>query len=270
MSSPLIIVEDNISVAWGKAFLKVFHAREITPLVVEINSLDNPESPEIPSIRNALDAALAKDGKGLCCHQVANTIFPISLWNSKADRHNLYKRYLKIFPRIQKYLSNRNGVYFQRFILFGHDGNMQDGVNQLEHIIQTWNGGNHRRSALQAAAFDPHVDHTHQRQRGFPCLQQVAFAPLGSDGLTVTGFYATQYIFERAYGNYLGLCRLGRFMAHEMGLRLDKVTCIATPAIRSNPKKKKADLKDLAQQVEVALAGFADGADSSIDEGSYA
>lgn len=59
MSSPLIIVEDNISVAWGKAFLKIFNACEITPLVVEINGLDNLELPEIPSIRNALDAALA-------------------------------------------------------------------------------------------------------------------------------------------------------------------------------------------------------------------
>ena len=270
MSSPLIIVEDNISVAWGKAFLKVFHACEITPLVVEINSLDNPEPPEIPSIRNALDAALAKDGKGLNCHQVANTIFPISLWNSKADRYALYERYMKIFPRITKHRSNQNGVYFQRFISFGHDDNMQGGVNQLDHVIQTWNGGNHRRSALQAAVFDPLVDHTNQRQRGFPCLQQVAFARLGSDGLTTTGFYATQYIFERAYGNYLGLCRLGQFMAHEMGLRLDKVTCIATPAVLSNPKKRKADLKGLAQQVKAALAGFADGADSSANEVSYA
>ena len=270
MSSPLIIVEDNISVAWGKAFLKVFNSCEITPLVVEINGLDNMEPPEIPSIRNALDAALAKDGKGPNCHQVANTIFPNSLWNSKADRHILYERYMKIFPCIRKHRSNRNGVYFQRFISFGHDDNMQGGVNQLDHVIQTWNGGNHRRSALQAAVFDPVVDHTNQRQRGFPCLQQVAFAPLGRDGLTTTGFYATQYIFERAYGNYLGLCRLGRFMAHEMGLRLDKVTCIATPAVLSNPQKRKADLNALAQQVKVALADFADGVDSSANEGSYA
>ena len=270
MSSPLTIVEDNISAAWGKAFLEIFHACEITPLVVEINGLDNPEPPEIHSIRNALDAALAKDGKRLSSHKVANTIFPISLWNSKAPRHNLYKKYLKIFPRIHKYPSNRNGIYFQRFISFGHDDDMRGGVNQLEHIIQTWNGGNHRRSALQAAVFDPQVDHTNQRQRGFPCLQQVAFSPLCSGGLTATGFYATQYIFERAYGNYLGLWRLGRFMAQEMGLRLEKVICIATPAVRSNPQKKKADLKELAQQVKVALSNSADGTDSSVREGSYA
>jgi len=36
-----------------------------------------------------------------------------------------------------------------------------------------------------------------------------------------------QYLFERAYGNYLGLKRLGEFMAHEMSLRLERVICIA-------------------------------------------
>ena len=56
--------------------------------------------------------------------------------------------------------------------------------------------------------------------------------------------------FERAYGNYLGLCHLGRFMAHEMGLTLSQVVCIATPAARD---RKKRDLAGLAQQVKSAL-----------------
>ena len=52
---------------------------------------------------------------------------------------------------------------------------------------------------------------------------------MATSGLSITGYYATQYVVERAYGNYLGLCRIGRFMAHEMGLRFDQMTCIATP-----------------------------------------
>ena len=174
--------------------------------------------------------------------------------------------YLLQSTSILKYHSNRNGVYFQRLIAFGHELNMQDGVNQLEHVIQTWSGGNHRRSALQAAVFDPRKDHTNQRQRGFPCLQQVAFARIGDNGLAVTGFYATQYMFERAYGNYLGLCRLGHFMAHEMGLRLSQVVCIATPAMRY---RAKGDLAGLAQQVKAALADFAGGAAPGADEGIH-
>ncbi len=66
--------------------------------------------------------------------------------------------------------------------------------------------------------------------------------------------YVTQYMFQRAYGNYLGLSRLGRFMAHEMGLRLDRIICIATPAvIGSKPKKK---LKPLVSRVRDAVVQF--------------
>jgi hypothetical protein len=252
MNSPLVIEENNLSVAWGKAFIEVVRAGEIAPLVVVIKDLNNAEPPEVPTIREALDRTLEAEGKGLSCHTVANTIFP-SLWNPEADRQELYQRYLRILPRLRRHRGNRYGLYFERLISFGHDGDLQGGVNQLEHIIQTWNIGNHRRTALQAAVFDPHRDHTNQRQRGFPCLQQVAFAGHGNDGLAVTGFYATQYMFERAYGNYLGLCRLGRFMAHEMGLTLAQVACIATPAVRD---RSKAALNGLAERVGGTLDQF--------------
>ena len=252
MNNDSIIEENNLSIAWGKAFLKVFHTGEIAPLVVVIKGLDNTDPPEVPAIRNALDTALTAESNGLDCHRVANTIFPTSLWNPQLGRESLYDRYSKVFHRIRNHRGNRYGVYFQRLVAFGCDHSMQGGVNQLDHIICTWHGGNHRRTALQAAIFDPTEDHTNQRQRGFPCLQQVAFAPVGHDRLAVTGFYATQYMFERAYGNYLGLSRLGHFMASEMGLRLSQVTCIATPAKLGGPSKGR--LWGLAQQVQSALA----------------
>ena len=242
-TSPLVIVESNLSVAWAKAFLEVFDAGEIAPLLVVIEDLNNQKIPEVPSIRSELDSALAADKRAASCEETANTIFPISLWNPQAGRSSLYERYEKIFPRIRRHRRNRNGVYFRRLIAFGSNGDKR-GVNQLEHVIRTWHAGNHRRTALQAAIFDPARDHTNQRQRGFPCLQQVAFARNKDDGLDVTGFYATQYIFGRAYGNYLGLCRLGQFMAHEMGLTLSRVTCIATPAVRGKTKQALAPLAD--------------------------
>ena len=266
MNSPIVVVEDNLSVAWGKAFLQVYHAGEISPLVVVIKGLDNAEPSEIPVIRNALDTALEANGTGLSCHQVANTIFPASLWNPERDRNEFFQRYINIFSRIRKHPRNQHGVYFQRLISFGHDGNLQHGVNQLSHIISTWKRGNRRRTALQAAVFDPIKDHTNQRRRGFPCLQQVAFARIGDDGLSVTGFYATQYMFERAYGNYLGLCRLGHFMAYEMGLRLSQVVCIATPAVRDGTKKA---LKGLSKQVEAGLSELTDGAAATVDDGVH-
>lgn len=251
MSRTLTIEEDNLSIAWAKALFSVAEEGEFSPLTVVIRGFSDGMPEEVAPIRRLLDGALGADAIGLSCNEVANTIFPNSLWNPEADRRQLYDRYRRIMPRVLKDRRNRYGVYFQRLIAYDHDSKCNGGVNQLEKVIQTWHGGNHRRSALQAAIFDPRKDHTNQRMRGFPCLQQVAFAPQGADGLTVTGLYATQYIFERAYGNYLGLCRLGRFMAQEMGKELTQVTCVASPA--SGGKRTKGYLRQLARGVKGIL-----------------
>ena len=272
MSRAYTIEEENLSVAWAKAFLALMDHSELAPLTVVVHGFDNGIPKEVASIRCLLDNALRANQKPLSCDTVANTIFPISLWNPEADRQQLYERYERIAPRVLKQPGNRHGVYFQRLIAFGqsrndgtgmhqlafgHSPNDGAGVNQLEHIIQTWHDGNHRRSALHAAIFDPNKDHTNQRMRGFPCLQQVAFAPQRPDGLMVTGFYATQYIFERAYGNYLGLCRLGRFMAQEMERQLTQVTCVASLAMRGN--RTKGSLQEIADEIRGTLDRVQEG-----------
>ena len=63
--------------------------------------------------------------------------------------------------------------------------------------------------------------------------------------------YATQDIVDKAYGNYVGLHRLGMFMAQEMGLKLDRLTCIATPAVRG--RTSKSQLRELAGFAEAVL-----------------
>ena len=248
VNTDMLVEDNNLSVAWAKVFLQVFQDGEVSPVVVVIRDIGDEGPLQDSPIRGALDQLLEEDGKGLSCNTVANTIFP-SIWNPNADRQELYDRYRRILPRLRKDRRNRNGLYFQRLISYGADGT----VNQLEHIIQTWHKGNHRRTALQAGLFDPLRDHTNQRMRGFPCLQQVSFAPCGEDGLSITGYYATQYVVERAYGNYLGLCRLGRFMAHEMGLRFDRMICIATPVMLHRTKKSVKGLKVRIQQALVDL-----------------
>ena len=250
----MLVEEHNLSVAWARVFLEVLQEREVSPVVVVIKDIGDEGPGEIPEVRSALDDLLDQDSKGLSCNTVANTIFP-SLWNPNADRKELYDRYERILPRLRKNRRNNNGLYFQRLISYGEGGESANSVNQLEHIIQTWQKGNHRRTALQAGLFNPYKDHTDQRQRGFPCLQQVVFAPTRDGRLAVTGFYATQYVVERAYGNYLGLCRLGRFMAHEMGLRFDRMTCIATPVKLDRTKKA---VKGISELVNQALIDFGD------------
>ena len=72
----------------------------------------------------------------------------------------------------------------------------------------------------------------------------MSFDPDQRAGLTVTGYYATQYLIDRAYGNYLGLCRLGQFVAHEIGQLCTRMICIAAVARLGNSQWSKAWARD--------------------------
>jgi thymidylate synthase len=236
-------------------------ASELAPAVITISEFDEHSLPiQVPGIQAAIDRV-----NDQLCRTIASTIFPNSLWvpDAENDAQRLYARYEKVWPVIAKCRPNTKGVYFRRLTAFAPEGIGKEcpTVNQLAHIIETYAGGNHRHSALQASIFDPTRDHTNSRQRGFPCLQQVAFGV--SDGtLEVTGFYALQHHVPKAYGNYLGLCWLGRFMAKQMGLRLSQVTCIASSLklplgdgySKSGLTPLKNTLKQIVSQYEARVA----------------
>lgn len=255
-SEALTVENDDLSIAWATAMLRLLEkgASELIPLTVTIH-VNGDEPQETAGIRSALDDKLEECG--FCsCETTANTIFPQSLWKPGTDRHVLYERYLTILPRLRKHKANGRGMYFERMISHGDDK-----VNQLEHIISTYrDSGNHRRSALQLSIFDPAHDHTNQRQLGFPCLQQVGFIP-STDGLTVTGFYPTQNIFDRAYGNYLGLCRLGRFVAHELDMKLTRLICFT--GVGKIDKVNKSDLDHLRDTLRVLVPHHAQNSSAS-------
>lgn len=227
---PVVIESENVSTAWALAFSEIVDTpkHEIVPLVVCVTGFDENVVQEDLRVHALLDAELRGHGMQ-SIRTVASTIFPSSLWNPDRPPQELFDRYMRVLPRLHKCRLNRSGLYFERMIRF-HPKGAPTPINQLEHVIATREAGNHRRSAYQMSTFDPTRDHTNQRQRGFPCLQQVSISPIGENELSVTGFYATQTLFERAYGNYIGLCDLGRFFAHEWGRQLTRVTCVASIA----------------------------------------
>jgi hypothetical protein len=253
---PVVLDHANLSYAWGRAFLATAKrgAKEIAPLIVSI-AARNDEPDEDLELRALLDESLRVENK-LSTETTASTIFPKSLWNVGGSRDDLYARYHRLLPRLKKVdRRNQHGLYFERLIAFGSEERADElevpdhrTVNQLEHIITTYKRGNRRHTALQAAILDPYVDHTHQRRRGFPCLQQVAFAAFPDGKLIINGFYAAQYVFDRGYGNYLGLYNLGLFMAHEMGLRLTCVNCVVNVATLGDVRKQ--DMGGLIAAVE--------------------
>lgn len=226
MTTEHYVEHKSLSVAWGRA-LRLVSARgrdEVVPLIVSITGFDgNGIVGEDSGIRHALDALL-KQERCQSVETVASTIFPASMWNRSLARGELFGRYQKVFKRIQAASAkNRHGIYFERMITGGPEAH----PNQLDFVLSEFlSRKGVRRSMFQIGIFDPARDHTRSALRGFPCLQHVTFAPVDGE-LSVNAFYATQYMGERAYGNYLGLCRLGQFAAHEMKLKLARVTCYA-------------------------------------------
>ncbi len=241
-------VDTNISHAWARAFIDLMDTPSGIrhPAFVSINLFfDETSVIEDLVIKQRLDQELLRYDE-YSCETVASTIFPMSMWNPnlRNDSEILFERYMKAWPGIEKCRANRKGVYFRRLTSYSPDKHHEAPINQLQFIIDTYLSGNHRKSALQASIIDPTRDHTNQRQKGFPCLQQISFTPLDNSKLSITGYYATQYQFEKAYGNYLGLYRLGQFMAKQLGLELIQVNCIA--AVLEIGKPSKVNLRSLA------------------------
>lgn len=272
---PPSIQSSNLSEAW----LQVLeHATQpgvasLDPLMVTVTGFSPEGAPnEVPAVRELIDLALAngwaeddsdeggqapKGTPPLTCRTVANTIFPASLWNPGHPRAALYERYRQILPSLRKDPRNKRGLYFERLINYPEGLKNNEDGNQLEHLIGMFKGGVKRKSAYQATITWPKKDSTALPLQGFPCLQQIALTPDRRRGtLAITGFYGTQYIFERAYGNYLGLCRLGAFLASEMGLRMERMTCIASHAPRditmARGRKLVKDARDVIESAGAA------------------
>lgn len=237
----MIIQGSSITDCWLKALIAITdgNSSELSPVIANFKTNTPP-----PYYKEDLEGDLNKyltSMKKNTIDTTANTIFPKSL--SGSNQVSIYDRFDKIWPYIKKENLNRYGHYFRRLVAYNE--NNAKPFNQLQHIIETYNGTStrnpvHRRSALIALTFDPTKDHTSQTVRGFPCLQQVCFVPKGNK-LTLNAIYAMQYLCDRAYGNYLGLQNLGNFMAREMGLELDEVNCIAS-VLELKMSKKNAKI----------------------------
>ena len=246
-SPPLVIDDTNLSRAWVRLLLQVLDGAgtEVAPLVLSLSGFaQNGAAVEDPAVRQALDQLLMRKRR-IVVESVAFTIFPQRLWEmSRGDRTRLFALYRKTFPRWQAMnrKANGRGLYFERMVMYGRgpcDG------NQLEWILSQFNSRKGvRRSMLQATTFDPDRDHVASAQLGFPCLQQVSFEPTAA-GLVTNAFYATQQIFDKAYGNYLGLAQLGAFMAREMGLPLARMNIMVGVAKLERINKSDANLGPL-------------------------
>jgi hypothetical protein len=275
---PEVINESNLSHAWGRAFLHVLgrNTGNLAPLVVSMAGFTNGLPAEDVEIRRALDAQLETHPRTYSSKVSALTIFPYDTWIRRGSPAvgEFSTFYLEQhLPRLKaRDRHNSHGTYFERMIRFQGSKALRgvlhlEARNQLEHIVGIWRrdteqGHRPRRSALQIAIFDPVKDHTGAVLQGFPCLQQVSLAyDESSNALALNANYPTQYIMDRAYGNYLGLCHLGCFLAREMNLEFSRLNCfIGLPELGNGWRKR--DLETLAELVSNRLPQRVEAADA--------
>lgn len=264
---PTLLHSENLSYAWGKALLNVLTTpqRLRGPLVVSVTGFVDSVPAQDGQLRTAVDEALAAHSKPSTTIS-GMMIFPYNIWHHRG-RPNC-KEFsdlctTRLLPRLKAMdQRNRLGTYFERMMAFtGSQRGKEKLVNQLDFVIGLLNNRSTRwprQSALQLCCIDPAKDHTRQPVRGFPCLQQVSITHDGTDQLALNGYYPTQYIFDRGYGNYLGLCNLGEFIAHETGLRLSRLNCfIGEPHLGGNVAK--GSLQKLSTLIRQRLASHDSG-----------
>jgi hypothetical protein len=250
---PFSVNETSVSRAYAKILLRIAKGsgKEVSPLMLSISEFEKEDD----NLLQSLDALLKVKGRCVV-EDVAYTIFPQRLWQmAQGDRAKLFSYYKMAFPAYQAMnrTANGRGLYFERMMMYGRgpcDG------NQLEYMLSQYEAREGvRDSMMQVTTFDPERDHTPSAQLGFPCLQHVTFVPAKS-GLVLNAFYATQQIFDKALGNYLGLKQLGEFMASEMKMPFVRLNVMVGVAKLERISKTDAGLIPVIAAAEASISNF--------------
>jgi hypothetical protein len=246
----------NVTSAWTKGVNSLLNCpkHEAFNLAVRI---EDP-TVEFPNQRKIIEEFLIKPtGKLEQDHieMVAQTIFPnIRLYYTCPDpkdpdqRQKLYDDYMRDKMFIRAFNSNSRGTYFQRMIWWpSWDTSREKSINQLEKIIQKISSGKASRVVNEIAMekpsnsradsinfYNPNFDRKFIRQMSFPCLSFLSIKPESAEKpggkIHMTALYRNHYFLSRAYGNYLGLGWLLKFIADATGKKVGELLCISSLA----------------------------------------
>ncbi|MER5452817.1 thymidylate synthase [Streptomyces sp. NPDC002766] len=200
-----------------------------------------------PGFRTELDRLrIAKRHEPI--ETVAGTLFPADLAARATDHTSLVARYRAMYPRIKRYPGNAHGTYFGRLVAY--PGAKKTDIDQIGNIIgrlrkQTGSKGP-MTAAYEADLAHPddgdvpaellvHAADRDNLYRGFPCLSHVSFQLDRDRRVHAAALYRSQYMFERAYGNYLGLGRLLAYIAAQADLAVGTLTVVAGHAHLDGP-----------------------------------
>lgn len=248
--------------AWLQAVRRLLEApdTELYNLIVEIESpcAINQKDREIESWLNQH----LKDCGEYTVNTVAETIFPASEYK-RYGKDGVFEVYPEqVFPILKKMKANNqvaNGTYAMR-ILRGINSK-GEATRPLERVIdqlkkQTAPHGRGIRMCYEIALTQPcdiSISQNDRNVKAFPCMSHLSFK-LSKDKkkLHLTAIYRSQFYFEKALGNFLGLARLLSFVATQVELEPGFIVCHATYAKLDINKPVKDSFRELFQQEEVA------------------
>ncbi len=170
---------------------------------------------------------------------VATTIFPYKFLPRQYTRKELYKRYIECHERGKRiHRKTAWGTYFDRMIRFGK---CECKTNQLENIIHALSNWSKNPKA-SLVIHTSSADTDKPKPRGLPCLQYIALLCPDKDTASMLAVYRNHDFFSKAFGNFIGLGQLLKFICNETKREPGTLVCHSAHAYYEN----KAVLKKYA------------------------
>lgn len=217
------------------------------PLSHLVTSFDpKPALPTSRKIKNACIAAGAENALG-----VAEVLFPECVGSAAGDVEPCLTKGLTKIRKLRaaagKPLSGWSDTYFERLVgqHAERNGNLSEiGPNRVAEIIAKAKQWDHDYHAAFYASTTRAKDKL--RKRGAPCLQYVQAELFAGDQMRLFALYRSHDFLNKALGNFIGLRRLGQFIADRIDRELAEVTVISLHPFIDNKKKAKAFANGLA------------------------
>lgn len=248
-----LIQREGLSEAWIAA-MEVMLGRDGKG--VNLNVAFQADVPDEPAVTDLVDTFIEqrdvrhRDGNLLTVATVANTIFPAALYHPHLGDEaasRLYENY-SLSMRMQRRRKHDKETYFNRLVAYPVGSAVDDSENRL-NPDGTWNQlayyvarlRGQRETLHLSSSYELGVSHPidaelrvqapfkDKRMTSFPCLSHVSLT-LVKDRVHMNATYRNQTFITRAYGNYLGLAALLRFIAVETGAQPGEVQVVATHA----------------------------------------
>ena len=244
MNRPIVICENSFQIAWAKAILALSNYNWNTWNV--LIHIDDPQLYD--QTTDDLLKSFAERQKLIPPKHVAHTIFPQTFLKDDVSRDGLYKKYWRFFKLSRKKPHSGWGTYFERMIRYSTP---KGDIDQLGSIIDNIKSRSRNYGASYAMVIPyPHRDLN--KLMGAPCLNymtiQVEYTikPMKEKTINLLAVYRNHDFTERAYGNYLGLCNLLKYIARETDSSTGALTCVSSHAF---VPKNREELTAIANNI---------------------